>query len=223
LVDAAAGVPLLSFVGQSTPDVRRYVRQAARWLVRLHRAPLRIGRRESSWDSLRLLKIVRRMTKAAARAPQERARLIEMVDALCDQAREAPDAALCVQTHGRYHSEHIFVSGETTTLIDFDRSCPSDPAKDLAEFVSMLRLRTFKHAGTTAPADVPTQIFLDEYLSHLPRNGQNLAIHWGAYLLLNMCHYVKKSDPANEFFPSMLRFYLQEFEAALGGTFARGA
>jgi hypothetical protein len=223
LVEAAPGVPLLSFLGQDTTEVRRYVRQAARWLVRLHRVPLRIGRAESSWDSLRLLKIVRRLTKAVARAPRERARLIDMIDALCDKGREAPEAPRCVQTHGRYHAEHVFVSGETTTLIDLDRSCPADPAKDLAEFVSMLRLRTFKQMGTTATADVPTLIFLDEYLSHLPRHGQTLAAHWGAYLLLNMFHYVKKFSPADESYPSMLRFYLGEFETALGGRMTQGA
>ncbi len=223
LLGAAQGVPLMSFLGQDTPDVRRHVRQAARWLVRLHRAPLRIGRSESLWDSLKLLRIVRRLTKAAARAPQERTRLRDMIDALCDKGREIPEGPFHVQTHGRFHLEHIFANGETITLIDPDQSRPSDPAKDLAEFVSVLRLRTFKHTGTAATADAPTRIFLDEYLSQLPANGRTLAVHWGAFLLLNMLHYVKKCDPAHEAFQPMMRFYQGEFDAALRGTFVGGA
>lgn len=223
LLGAAPGAPLMSLLGQDTPDVRRQVRQAARWLVRLHRAPLRIGRPESLWDSLKLLRIVRRLTKAAARAPQERPRLLHMIDALCDKGREVAETPMHVQTHGRFHLEHIFANGEITTVIDPDQSRPAEPAKDLAEFVSMLRLRTFKHTGTTAAADVPTRIFLDEYLSQLPANGRTLPVHWGAFLLLNMFHYVKKCDPAHESFPPMMRFYQGEFAAALDGTFVGGA
>ena len=65
-----------------------------------------------------------------------------------------------VQTHGRFHYEHIFVNGGPVTVIDFDRSLPSDPAKDLAEFLSMLRVRAFKRMGTTATVDAATRLFL---------------------------------------------------------------
>jgi hypothetical protein len=222
LMSAAAGVPLMALLGQDGPEFLAHIRQAARWLVRLHRVPLRAGRAESLWDSLKLFRVVRRLTKAAARVPHERKRLIEMVDALCREGKRGPGQVPAVQTHGRFHYEHIFVSGGPVTVIDFDRSLPSDPAKDLAEFLSMLRVRAFKRTGTTATVDAATRLFLEEYLAHLPGNSVNLTVHWGAFLLLNMFHYVKKYEPDNEAFDRLMQFYVREFDAVLSGELVPG-
>lgn len=217
LMSAAAGTPLMSLIGQDSAELLTSIRQAAQWLVRLHRVPIRVGRAESLWDSLKLFRVVRRLTKAAARVPHERKRLIEMVDALCRKGKQGPGQVPAVQTHGRFHYEHIFVNGGPVTVIDFDRSLPSDPAKDLAEFLSMLRVRAFKRTGTTTTVDAATRLFLEEYLSHLPGNSKNLTIHWGAFLLLNMFHYVKKYEPDNEAYERLIQFYVKEFDAVLSG------
>jgi hypothetical protein len=222
LMSAAAGTPLISLIGQDSPEFLAHIHQAAQWLVRLHRVPLRVGRAESLWDSLKLFRVVRRLTKAAARVPHERKRLIEMVDALCREGKQGPGQVPTVQTHGRFHYEHIFVHDGLVTVIDFDRSLPSDPAKDLAEFLSMLRVRAFKRTGTTAGVDAATRLFLEEYLSHLPGNGKNLTIHWGAFLLLNMFHYVKKYEPDNEAFERLMQFYVREFDVVLSGVLIPG-
>jgi Phosphotransferase enzyme family len=222
LMSAATGTPLMSLIGQDSIELLTHVRQAAQWLVRLHRVSIRIGRAESLWDSLKLFRVVRRLTKAAARVPHERKRLIEMVDALCRKGKQGPGQVPAVQTHGRFHYEHIFVNGGPVTVIDFDRSLPSDPAKDLAEFLSMLRVRAFKRTGTTATVDAATRVFLEEYLSHLPGNSKNLTIHWGAFLLLNMFHYVKKYEPDNEAYERLIQFYVKEFDAVLSGELIPG-
>jgi hypothetical protein len=222
LMSAAAGIPLLSLLGQESPEFLAHIRQAARWLVRLHRVSLRVGRAESLWDSLKLFRIVRRLTKAAARVPHERKRLIDMVNALCQEGKRGPGQVPAVQTHGRFHYEHIFVNGGPVTVIDFDRSLPSDPAKDLAEFLSMLRVRAFKRSGTTAVVDTATRLFLEEYLAHLPGNSVNLTVHWGAFLLLNMFHYVKKYEPNSEAYDRLMQFYVREFDAVLSGELIPG-
>jgi hypothetical protein len=222
LMSAAAGTPLMSLIGQDDTELLASIHQAARWLVRLHRVSLRVGRAESLWDSMKLFRVVRRLTKAAARVPHERKRLIEMVEALCRQGQQGPGQVPAVQTHGRFHYEHIFVNGGLVTVIDFDRSLPSDPAKDLAEFVSMLRIRAFKRTGTTATVDAATRHFLAEYLSHLPENSRNLPAHWGAFLLLNMFHYVKKYEPDNEAYERLMQFYLREFETVISGEWLPG-
>jgi hypothetical protein len=222
LMSTASGTPLMSLIGQDSTDLLTHIRQAAQWLVRLHRVSIRIGRAESLWESLKLFRVVRRLTKAAARVPHERKRLIEMVDALCREGKQGPGQVPAVQTHGRFHYEHIFVNGGPVTVIDFDRSLPSDPAKDLAEFVSMLRVRAFKRTGTTATVDAATRLFLEEYLSQLPGNSVNLTVHWGAFLLLNMFHYVKKYDPDNETHERLMQFYVREFDAVLSGELIPG-
>lgn len=217
LTKAAAGIPLMSFLGQDSPELLAHVRQAAQWLVRLHLTPLHMGRRDSLWDSLKLFRIVRRLTKAVAKAPHTRKQLIKMVDRLYQKGQQSPDQVPTVQTHGRFHYEHIFASDTTVTLIDFDRSQPSDPAKDLAEFLSVLRLRTMKRTGSTVTSEAPVRVFLEEYLAHLPGHAENLAIYWGAFLLLNMFHYVKKYKPDDVAFERMMQFYEEEFDAVLSG------
>lgn len=224
---AAEGVPLMSFVGRDDAEVLSYARQAARWLVRLHRSPLRIGRPDTLWDSMRLHKILRRLTKAAAAAPLDRKRLITMVDALCEKGKKNPIQAPIVQTHGRYHYEHIFVKDGTVSLIDLDRSLPSHPAKDLAEYLMILRHRTFKLKGDVATAEAPTQVFLEEYFYALPKNANGFMLHWGAFVLESLFKYVKRFtkhvqqseyDPAD--FERRIDFFNQEFEVALSGTLA---
>jgi aminoglycoside phosphotransferase (APT) family kinase protein len=217
LARAAPGEPLLCVLGQEHPDLLVRVRAAARWLVDLHRSSLRLGAAESLWESLKLFRVVRRLTKAVARAPQLRTLLTDLVEALCETGKRSPADAPAVQTHGRFHYEHIFAEGPTVTLIDLDRSVPSDPAKDLAEFVSMFRLKTFKLSGSVAAAEGPTRAFLEEYLAHLPGNAGNLAVHWGAFLLLNMFNYVKRPIPDAAARERMMRFYRGELEYALSG------
>ena len=218
LTRAAPGEALLSVVGQDHPDVLAQVRAAAGWLVEFHRSSLRLGEAESLWDSLKLFRVVRRLTKAAARAPQLRALLTDLVRALSEAGKRGPAVAPCVQTHGRYHYEHIYADGPTITLIDLDRSLPSDPAKDLAEFVSMFRLKTFKLTGSVSAAEGPTRVFLAEYLAHLPDHAGNLAVHWGAFLLLNMFNYVKRPAPDAAAWERMMQFYRGELEFALSGA-----
>jgi hypothetical protein len=222
LARAASGEALLSMVGQEHPDLLARVRAAARWLVDLHRSSVRLGAVESLWESLKLFRVVRRLTKAAARVPQLRTLLTDLVRAFCEAGQRNPAGAPTVQTHGRYHYEHIFADGRTVTLIDFDRSVPSDPAKDLAEFVSMFRLKTFKVSGSVAAAEGPTRAFLEEYLAQLPGYAGNLAVYWGAFLLLNMFNYVKRPIVDAAARERMMQFYRVELEFALSGTWGSG-
>ncbi len=217
LTRPAEGTPLTPLIGHDDPELERYVRQAAQWLVRLHCSHFRIGRAEPLWHSLKLFKVVRRLAKASAIAPQERKRMVEMVDALCQKGRQGLATVPAVQTHGRFHHEHVLVNGSMTTVIDFDRSLPSDPSKDLAEFLSMLRLRTFQLTGGTAEADSPTRAFIDEYLSHLPENAANLAIYWGAFLLLTFLRNIRRYKPGDQFFERKMEFFRGEFDAVLSG------
>ena len=224
LTAEAKGEPLMAFIGDDSEEVLAHVRRAARWLVRLHRSPVRAGVPDSLWESLRLFKIMRRQTKAASRAPHERKRMIDMVKALGDMNSRGLDNAPIVQTHGRYHYEHVYVDGETVTLIDLDRSLPSDPAKDLAEFLVILRHPTFKQTGSVDSAEAPSRAFLEEYMAHLPEYAANLAPYWGAYLIESMFKYVKREgkvdhscENAYASYEGKMRFYDSEFESVTSG------
>ncbi|MCH2172890.1 aminoglycoside phosphotransferase family protein [Myxococcota bacterium] len=212
----------MDFLGDDGPELCEHVRRAARWLIHLHRAPLRIGEPDTLWESLKLMRILHRITKASARAPVHRRQMIEMVRALADRGERISDESPLVLTHGRYHYEHVFVDGSAVSVIDFDRVRPSDPAKDIAEFVSLLRHRTFKRTGSVEKAEAPTRAFLEEYLSVFPEYAENLPVYWGASLLMTVFHYVKKSSAAREDVRRRLEFYESEFELAISNRLVSG-
>lgn len=222
LTRTAPGVPLIDSIGEEGTAVLENVRRAARWLVHLHNSPLRIGPPDTLWRSMRLFTIVLRLTQVAARMPQERDRLMEMIDRLCGKARENREGPAVVQTHGSFHHEHIFIVEGKVTVIDFDKSYPADPARDLAEFLTMLRRRTFQLTGSLAAAHEPTRAFLSEYGSHLPANMKNLALYWGAALLPELFRYTKKSSQG-ERMERLARFLEVEFDAVLSGELIRNA
>lgn len=222
LTRTARGIPLMNFIGKEGAEVLEGVRRAARWLVQLHDSPLRIGPPETLWRSMRLFAILRRLAKTAATMPHERNRLGEMIDRLCRKAGESRTRPPVVQVHGRFHHEHIYLSENTVTVIDLDQSFPSDPAKDLAEFVTMLRRRTFKRMGSLATAHEPTRAFLAEYNAHLPANMQNLTLYWGAAILLDLFHY-KKKESGDEMAKRMAAFLEDDYDAVLSGELIRGS
>lgn len=213
----AAGVVLEDFIGaENPPSMENYIRESARWLVRLHQLPVRVGQPDNLWNSLKLFRIVNRITKASSRVPGERKAMVQMVHELCEAGKARVEVPP-VQTHGRYHAEHVYVDDDTVTLIDFDRSKPGDPARDLAEFLSVYRLRTLKKTGSTDAAEMPTKVFLEEYLSQRPGSDANLAMYWGAYILLSMFALVKKQKHGDEEWERRLRFFKDEFGRVLAG------
>jgi aminoglycoside phosphotransferase (APT) family kinase protein len=216
LTRGVEGEPLLNIFEERRPDAAENARRAARWLVRLHTSPLRIGREESPLDSLKLLTTLRHLTKAVARGPRERDRSLEKIVRLCRMAGENPHKPPLVQTHGSFHCEHIFVTKESISLIDFDKSLPGDPARDLAEFLSLLRRRLFKRLGSLAAIREPTRAFLDEYRRHLPENMGNLPLYWGAAILVDLFHY-RKRRPREKPVEQMIALLEWDYGAVLAG------
>jgi aminoglycoside phosphotransferase (APT) family kinase protein len=222
LVRCAPGVPLVDSIGAERPAFVEDVRRAARWLSHLHASPLRIGPPDTVWRSMRLFSVILRLTTAAAKMPRERDWLMKKIDRLCAKAREGRECPPVVQAHGSFYLEHIFVTEETVTVIDFDKSFPSDPARDLAEFLAMLRRRTFKQTGSLDAARAPTRAFLVEYASRLPANIRNLALYWGAAVLLDLIHY-KKRESRDERTRGLALFFAEEYDRVLSGELIRDA
>ena len=166
----------MDFIGKDDGQILDHVRRAAQWLVKLHRSPLRCGAPSSISESSQLGKILRRLAKATTSVPEERKSLLKMVKFFCDRSLRDIGGGPVVQTHGTFNHHHVYINGEAITLIDFDRSLPSDPATDLAEFLSDLRVETYRTTGSTASSDAPTRAFLNEYVTELPMNARNLRL-----------------------------------------------
>ena len=220
LTRGATGEPLVKIIGERRPDAVESARRAARWLVRLHASPLRIGPEETFWNATKLLTAIRHLAKVAAGTPRERSRYLERIERLCRKAGENPKRPPVVQTHGSFHGEHIFVTPDEITVIDFDKSFPADPARDLAEFLALLRRWAFKREGTPGTVREPTRAFLDEYRRHLPGNMESLPLYWGAAILVDLFHYQKKR-PRERLTERMIGFLKEDFDAVLSQKMIR--
>ncbi|HEX9340697.1 MAG TPA: aminoglycoside phosphotransferase family protein [Thermoplasmata archaeon] len=223
LTKAVPGTPLVERIDNNDVDgLTRGSREAARWLVRLHRHPIRVGKREPLWESARMTGILKRLTRSATAAPDAKEPLWRLVESLLEEAKTGLREREPVQIHARFHPEHAFNAGSVTSLIDFDESVPSDPARDLAEFLTMMRMRKFRNAGSVSSLDAPTRAFLDEYLSLLPQNGANLRIHWGGRLLVSVLHLVSECKDDPEALARAIEFGSEELDRVMSGEFLPG-
>lgn len=186
-------------------------RQAARWLVRMHRSRVRIGETRYPWEVYH--KLMHRLAKAAANNPLMVDEMIEMADRFEELVRKLRFGF--VQAHGQFRHIHVFVSDECVTVIDLDRSRPSDPAQDLGEYVHRMRTKAFKATKGASRAEAATRVFLEEYSHSLPRNLANLPFYWSYHTLVSLWRYMKSDQPESPDWMKMLDFYKSEFENAV--------
>lgn len=194
------------------------VRQAARWLAHLHSTPVRVGTPWTIWRNF--ARLAQRLARAATAYPERVARLDAMLRRLIDAAEEAESPPRLVQTHGQFRDVHVYLDGETVTIIDLDRSRPGDPARDVDEFLHRLRWKTFKHTGTYP--DELTDAFLQEYLAHVPP-GQltTLPFYAASHALSSLARFLRKRQPDHEEWERVVAFHEGEFEAAFAGRLGR--
>jgi aminoglycoside phosphotransferase (APT) family kinase protein len=212
---AAGGGPLSALMSGDPVRWLEGVRGAARWLAALHRSPVRVGEPEPEWDSLKAFRLTVRLLKAAAARPREGAILRERLQVVKDRLKRLPAGRPVVQTHGRYHHDHVFIGPEAVAVIDLDRSRPADPAKDAAEFVRVLRWTAFKSGLAASRAEAATAAFLDEYLSRVPEAHAGLPYYWSSYLLLGYLGALKKPDVADDRTSAVVGFYSRELERVM--------
>jgi hypothetical protein len=190
------------------------VREAARWIARLHANPVRFGPPEQPWYIF--LKLCDRLSKAAAAHPDLQKEFSELSVRLRDVGEGRRDVGL-VQTHGQYRPIHVYVSDHAVTVIDLDRSAPADPSRDIAEFVHRLRSTVYRERGRKKVADALTAAFLREYASLSPRNLSNLPFYLGFLVLVSLCRHAKSMRRDDPEWDPVMSHYLEEFDDALSG------
>jgi aminoglycoside phosphotransferase (APT) family kinase protein len=216
LMRGVAGQPLgAALNGNGSVDLIEGCRKAARWLAAFHRSSVRVGETEPDWDSLKIFRVSVRLIKAAATRPEERSALLDYMHSLKARLKDFPANAPVAQTHGRYHHEHVFISGDQVSVIDLDRSRPTNPAKDVAEFLRVLRMSAFRTHPDMRRADEASGAFLDEYLSQLPEVATSLPYYWSAFLWLSLFGFMKKLGPDDPRRPGLLEFHSSEIERAM--------
>jgi aminoglycoside phosphotransferase len=197
-------------------DLVESCREAARWLATLHGFPLPSGPHETDWDSLKLFRMCTRFLKAAAAKPEQLDTIRDLMDEVESSILRLRDDRRFVPTHGRYHADHVFINPQATCVIDLDRVGWSDPGKDLAEFVRVLRSTAFKNRDDMTRIDQASSAFLEEYLGHFPEAATTLGCYWACSTFHSYLGVMKASrDKERRTCQELTDFYCQEIHYAL--------
>ena len=214
----ALGPSVADVLGGDDPSARlSAIREAATWLGKLHSTPLRIGKPHSLLVSTEILSLTRRMAKVAAEQPDQLAPALRMIEQLEALALDTVDG-LAVQSHGQYRPIHVFLGGGATTVIDLDRSRPSDPARDVAEFIHRLRRQLTGDGRSAEEVEASTDALLDAYRAAVPDPGAwlaNLRFHWARFVFHSMNRKLKKGDSPED--DQAVETYRADFEALIDG------
>ena len=214
LMAVARGDCLAAFLSVDSSRARAGVEAAARWLLRLHRSSIRMGRTEQPWYMF--LKMADRLSKASEAHPGMMKFLTEKVDRFAEALASRSEVDL-VQTHGQFRPIHVFLDGDTVTVIDVDRSGPADPARDVAEFVHRMRSTFRRESGDREQAAVLTRAFLREYSSGNPEGLRNLPFYLSFHVLVSLCRHMKRLPADDPGWDEMVGHYCEELKCALSG------
>jgi aminoglycoside phosphotransferase (APT) family kinase protein len=197
-------------------DLVESCREAARWLAKLHDSSLAISHHETDWDSLKLFRMCTRFLKAAAAKPEQLDTMRDLMDEVEASILTLRYDRHLVPTHGRYHADHVFISPQATCVIDLDRVGWSDPGKDLAEFLRVLRSTAFKNCDNMTRIDQASSAFLEEYLGRFPEGAKSLACYWASSIFHSYLGAMKASrDKAQRTWQELIDFYRKEIHYAL--------
>ena len=205
-----------AFDGDSSIDLISGCQKAGEWLARLHRVPLQVGAPDTDWDSLKLFRLASRLIKAASLRPEKLDLIRELLEQLEERTNLLSSRRRFVFTHGRFHHDHVFLDRDATSVIDLDRCRPSDPAKDAAEFVRVLRLTAFKEGFDMDVAQRATDSFLGAYLDRVPEAMQSLGAYWATYVFHSLLGGLKKGRTKGlRTWEELEQFYIRELTLAL--------
>jgi hypothetical protein len=184
------------------------LRAAAAWLARLHASSLHLGPDEHLAQSV--FRLARRVARATARRPELENLLVELIEELDARARTTGHAGSRVQTHGRYHPGHVFISPDGVTAIDLDRAALADPAKDVGEFLHRLCATKMRARFGGATSERAASAFTQEYASRAGALPRGLPFWWSYSILSSL---VRVIDLQRKGWDDHLAFYLREFRA----------
>jgi hypothetical protein len=217
LMREAPGMPMTaSLEPDRGHELVAYSCKAAQWLGELHGSSPLFGKAETDVQSLKLFRLATRLVKAASLHPEQLDLLRELFDLISGRIHALSSVRTLVQTHGRYHHDHVFVSNAATVVIDLDRCCPADPAKDVAEFISVFRTACFKRGLSMDCIEKATHAFLQEYLAAMPEAADAVGCYWATAVFHDLLSGIKKCRAkGNRTWEARQQFYLAEINRAL--------
>jgi aminoglycoside phosphotransferase len=218
LMRRAEGMPLNELAAASSlEEALTSARVAARWLVKYHATHIPGLPVQSPCETIEILTIADTLAKAAADCPSQSSLLISMLHDLHALAPRRNYSSPLVPLHGQFRPAHVFTDGNRATVIDIEKICLSDPAKDVARFVHALKKTCVEEGGNAQRADQLAGEFVAEYRKHAPSNLENL-VYFRALLALKALAKLLKSHKVDEDERQVIAgMYCVEFERATYG------
>jgi aminoglycoside phosphotransferase (APT) family kinase protein len=187
-------------------------RLAARWLAKYQETKIPGLRAESPCEKLEILKIADAVAKVAAEHPEHSALLIDMIHGLRSVAPKKNSSPPEVPMHGQFRPAHVFIDDKTATVIDIEKICLSDPAKDVARFCHVLKKTCLEQCGDMARSDCVAQEFIAEYRRHSELNLENLPYFCALLAFKAFAKLLKNRKIEKEQRQSIGQAYQAEFE-----------
>jgi hypothetical protein len=203
--ESLRGVPLLNW-----DRFKEGLVEAAGWLGALHRWPYSVGPVADVADDFSRLE--RLEGEAAACRPNE----AELFKGASNELRRRYDSigtpGMRVQTHGRYHIDHVFLAPGCVTVVDLDRAAASEAARDVGEFLHRLRWEIARMRLGKAAMHEATEVFLAEYIRHSDHDLPGLLYYWSFSILTALLGSVCEPRPSGRHGEKKLRHLRREFD-----------
>lgn len=183
ILERAPGVELVDKVEAADPNVPNLIEETARWLVRLHQAPVEF---EPWHDEPGRLE---QWTEDLAGISTTHAKRLRDIAARSKEGLRARRPAALVPCHGDFHLLNMFVaeSGRMTG-IDVDKFGGREASEEVAYFLAQTASICFHRLGGFAQSLEIRRLFLRTYEDHakvsLPRD--TMGCHMAATLIKNL-------------------------------------
>ena len=164
--EKARGTKLRTFLGDGSDTSFSHNRMAGLWLTKLHNmkvARSRICEYENEKASLRTF-----VEALRADQPQLECVLQDYATTI-EQRFHSFRGADATHVHGDFHPDHIYVGNGFITVIDFERFCIGDPARDLGSFIAHMRSTAYSLGKSVQTVNQEIIVFLESYFNCTPQ------------------------------------------------------
>jgi hypothetical protein len=168
--EKARGTKLRTFLGDGSDTSFNHARMTGRWLAKLHNMPVDSPREcgyEAEKASLRMF-----VEALKNDQPQLESELRQYAAAV-EKCFNSFHAVPATHVHGDFHPDHVYVANNFVTVIDFERFCIGDPARDLGSFVGHMRTTAYSLEKSIEFANQEIDAFLESYFGGVTEEQGN--------------------------------------------------
>jgi aminoglycoside phosphotransferase (APT) family kinase protein len=160
--EKARGTKLRTFLGDGSYASFNHARMTGLWLAKLHNMPVD-STRECGYESEKasLWMFVEALKNDQPQLETE----LRQYAAAVEQRFDSFQGVQATHVHGDFHPDHVYVANNFVTVIDFERFCIGDPARDLGSFVGHMRTTGYTLEKSIEFVDKEIGAFLESYFS----------------------------------------------------------